>query len=164
LLAGVYDLPIFAGWVAITAVIGLAVQKLGLAPTSAIGWDVYAWSTLVAPCALTLAGFESSRWQASPGKRRQGLVVTDTAGQPLTRGRALLRAAIKLSPWQMAHTAVFQMYAGSQSPIFWALSILAQVIVLASVAAVLWGREGRAFHDRIAGTRVVVSPTNKSLS
>jgi uncharacterized RDD family membrane protein YckC len=46
--------------------------------------------------ALYYTAFESSRWQASPGKRMLGLYVTDLRGQRLTLGRAAARAFGKL--------------------------------------------------------------------
>ncbi|MET4677892.1 MULTISPECIES: RDD family protein [unclassified Luteibacter] len=40
--------------------------------------------------------FESSKWQATPGKMACGIRVTDTAGQRLTLGRAAARNAVRL--------------------------------------------------------------------
>ena len=40
---------------------------------------------------LYFAGFESSRFQATPGKRWSGVMVTDIAGQRLSFGRATIR-------------------------------------------------------------------------
>lgn len=40
--------------------------------------------------------FESSKWQATPGKLACGIHVTDTAGQRLTLGRAAARNAVRL--------------------------------------------------------------------
>jgi uncharacterized RDD family membrane protein YckC len=69
--------------------------------------DLLAFVTLVAPVGLYFTLFESSHHQATPGKRRMRLQVTNLAGGRLSRGRALVRAAVKLLPWQVAHTSIF---------------------------------------------------------
>jgi uncharacterized RDD family membrane protein YckC/predicted DNA-binding WGR domain protein len=45
------------------------------------------------------AWFESSEWQATPGKRAMGIIVTDADGERLSFGRALMRSAAKLGVW-----------------------------------------------------------------
>ncbi len=42
------------------------------------------------------AGMESSRWQATPGKRLLGVSVTDMNGNRLSFGRALVRLFLKI--------------------------------------------------------------------
>ena len=42
------------------------------------------------------AGMESSRWQATPGKKLVGLSVTDMNGKRISIGRALLRLFLKV--------------------------------------------------------------------
>lgn len=44
-------------------------------------------------------GFESSRWQATPGKRALGLVVTSTDGKKITIGHALQRFLASSLSW-----------------------------------------------------------------
>lgn len=44
-------------------------------------------------------GFESSRWQATPGKRAMGLVVTSVGGGKLTTGHALQRFLASSLSW-----------------------------------------------------------------
>ena len=77
--------------------------------------------------ALYFIGFEASRWQATPGKRSLGLVVSDPQGRRLPAGRVALR-----------------FFAGS-------LSWLTLNIGHAMAA---WRQDGRTLHDLIAGSRV----------
>ncbi len=48
---------------------------------------------------LWSVGFESSRWQATPGKRALGLVVTDVGGRGLKTGHALQRYLASSLSW-----------------------------------------------------------------
>ena len=70
---------------------------------------------------------ESSRWQASPGKRLLGLRVTDLAGQRLGPGRTALRFLSGILSWltfNLGH------------------------------ALAAWTPDKRALHDYLAGARV----------
>lgn len=81
-----------------------------------VGWPLY------------FALFESSAWQATPGKRALGLVVTDRDGARPGFGRALGR-----------HVAALANYASLM--VGWLLVAL--------------DRDKRGLHDHLAGTRVV---------
>ncbi|MDH5551416.1 MAG: hypothetical protein OEZ42_16150, partial [Gemmatimonadota bacterium] len=58
-------------------------------------------------------------------------------------------------PWQMAHTAVIQLFAGSTATGYIVLSIAAQTLVVASILTMVVDSQHRALHDLIAGTQVV---------
>jgi len=66
---------------------------------------------------------------------------------------------VKFLPWQLAHTAVFHLAGGSTSLAFLALSIGAQVLVVASVLVMAIDARHRALHDWVAGTRVMEEST-----
>lgn len=88
-------------------------------------------AALVVLAAAWFIGFESSRWQASPGKRLFGLRVTDVEG-----GRC--------GPARIAG----RFFAGAPSWLFLHLGH-----VLAG-----WTRDKRALHDMISRTRVELAP------
>lgn len=155
LVAAGLDLRIVMGWVAFSGVIGGVLRLLDLDFETAAGWDVYAFATLVLPVVGTCAVMEASPRQSTPGKRRFGLIVVGTDGKRVTANRSLARSAVKFAPWQMAHTAVFQLVMGSTAPGYLVLSIAAQVLVVASIITLALDRRHRSFHDLIAGTRVV---------
>ena len=88
-------------------------------------------AVVMAVAAVWFIASESSRWQASPGKRLLGLRITDVHGQPCRRGRIALR-----------------FFAGIPS---WVLLNLGHAL-----AGVTPGK--RALHDYLAGTRVELAP------
>jgi len=91
-------------------------------------------ATLAALVALAAAWFiagESSRWQASPGKRVFGLRVTDAQGERCGPGRIALRFIAGAPSWLFLHLG--HAMAG-------------------------WTRDKRALHDLLAGTRVELAP------
>lgn len=87
-------------------------------------------ASLFAACVLALyfIAFESSRWQATPGKRVLGICVQSVAGGPLG----------------LAHTAM-RFFAGSLS---WLSLNLGHALAA-------WRHDGRALHDLLSGARVV---------
>jgi uncharacterized RDD family membrane protein YckC len=153
--AAAIDLSIVVGWAAFSGAVGGVLRLLDLDFHTPTAWDMYAFATLVAPVAVTSALLEASPRQATPGKRRLGLVVVDVEGRRLNRTRSLARSAVKFVPWQMSHTAVFQLLAGSTAAGYIVLSIAAQTLVVASIATMALDSQHRALHDLIARTRVV---------
>lgn len=86
---------------------------------------------LFAVAAVWFIGFESSRWQASPGKRLLGLRVTDLAGARCGPGRIALRFVAGVPSWLALHVGH---------------------------ALAAWTPGKRALHDYLAGTRVELAP------
>jgi len=155
LQAAAFDFPIIVGWLVLAGAIGALLRLLDLGFDTAAAWDVFALVTVVLPVLLTFAIVEASPSQATPGKRRLSLAVVDRDGARLTRGRSLARSAIKFAPWQMAHTAVFQLLAGNTAVGYGVLAVVAQVLVVASIVTMAIDARHRSFHDLIAGTQVV---------
>lgn len=149
------NLVVIAAWAGLAGVLGLIGRLLGVRFTSAPAADTFAFVTLVLPVIVTLAVQESSPRQATFGKRRVNIYVVDRAGMRLTRVRSLGRSIAKFAPWQLAHTAVFNLTAGSTGTVLLVMSITAQALVVTSVVAMTLDRQHRALHDWIAGTRVV---------
>lgn len=82
------------------------------------------------------AGFESTRWQASPGKRALGLQVTDLQGARLWPGRALWRQLASAASW-------FSLNLGH--------------------AMIGFGPRHQALHDLLSKTRIVHSNADTRL-
>ena len=78
---------------------------------------------------------ESSRWQASPGKRLLGLRVTDLAGQRLGPGRTALRFLSGILSWLTLNLGH---------------------------ALAAWTPDKRALHDYLAGARVERLPDSQA--
>lgn len=88
-------------------------------------------AVIVALSALWFIGFEASPWQASPGKRLAGLRVTTGDGGRPGAARIALRFIAGAPSWLLLHLG--HALAG-------------------------WRKDGRALHDILAGTRVVLEP------
>jgi uncharacterized RDD family membrane protein YckC len=94
-------------------------------------WLLLALAAIVfAIAALWFIGFESSRWQATPGKRLLGLKVTGLDGGRPPPWRIALRFVAGVPSWMFLHLG--HAMAG-------------------------WNREKRALHDFVAGTRVLLA-------
>lgn len=102
---------------------GLVVELLWLALAVSL--------VLFAVAAAWFISFESSRWQASPGKRLLGLRVTDVHGARCGPGRIALRFVAGIPSW-------FALHLGH--------------------ALAAWSPGKRALHDYLAGTRVELAP------
>jgi uncharacterized RDD family membrane protein YckC len=136
----------------------------------AFGIDLFRWrpnpvsgqllglSTLTIPVLLYFAGFEASRWQATPGKRLMHLRVAAN-GSRASLPRTLARAGIKLLPWEISHTILWRIpgwLEGRGQPSTLQLLGFGCVgaVCLFYVASLFVG-SGRTAYDRLTGTRVV---------
>lgn len=122
--------------------------------------DLVAFATLVLPVIVVFALAESSRHQASWGKRFLRLrVVTASGGRP-SRPQALVRSALKFLPWQLSHTCLFHIpgwpLAVETIPA-WTVAGFALVWGLVAVYALslLLPPTHRTPYDRASGTCVV---------
>lgn len=70
--------------------------------------ELMAFLLLVLPILLYFALCEASHWQASWGKRKMGLIVTDVHGKRLGLGRSLARSLLKLIPWELTHACLWR--------------------------------------------------------
>lgn len=102
---------------------------------------------------------ESGPASATGGKRRQQLVVRDhRTGCPPSTGATLLRNTVKiLVPWQLGHIATITGITGGfdrNRPLTLVTTVASYGLIAAALATVALG-DGRALHDRVAGTVVV---------
>lgn len=151
------DFLILAGYGLILALVAVVIirttgweQRLN----SAIAGDILAFVTLVLPVILYFSFQEGSSRQATIGKRRMGLKVIDSQGNRMSFGRALLRSVLKFLPWQLAHTAIFQIRYGNDSGNIFGLSIVAQLLVIIYLLSIWLDKQRRAPYDFLAGSRV----------
>ena len=121
--------------------------------------------TMTVPFTLYFALSESSAMRASLGKRVLGLVVSRETGGRLSFGSALLRNAVKFTPWEFGHTVVWQgVFSGEGGFPAWVWG----PVFIAFVGPVWWLvaliRTGRTPYDRWAFARVAISavPENRS--
>lgn len=150
--------------------IAVATVPLGLLARQT-GWSDHRGFVLAAsaipPTIATLlaARRESSSSGATSGKRRYGLQVQGQHGEALSFGRALLRNGLKIAlPWQLGHTvAVGAAFGGfdDNDPLTIAAAVATCPLLAIMVGSVALG-EGRALHDRITGSKVVLKEIPQS--
>jgi uncharacterized RDD family membrane protein YckC len=147
----------YAVFLAVVATILFRMISAGRVMDSAWTRDGVAFFTLILPTILYFSLQESSSRQATYGKRKMGLKVIDRKGRRLSAGRALLRSGLKFLPWQMAHTAVFQIWDGNTSAFLFAVSLLAQIMVILFVLTLMMNKQHRTLYDRLAGSAVIMA-------
>lgn len=117
-----------------------------------------AFVTLTAPVVLYFAISESSRRQATLGKRVVGMRVVSRSGRRLKFRRSLLRSAVKFAPWELAHVAIWH---SPGRPFVDEPSLLAWIVHGAALGLATWftlslfTHSRRTPYDRLAKCRVV---------
>ena len=115
------------------------------------------------PVMLYFALFESSEWQATPGKRRVGLRVVTESGQRIGRPRALGRIILKFLPWEIAHTSIWHTPGWPQHAQPTQLNLVGYLAVYALlgvyIVTLLTSRTRQTLYDRLTRTRVVYAPS-----
>lgn len=157
------DWLVFALYLAALGILSLAGLQDGLEQVfpglfqNPIAFDSLAFITVILPFTICSALLEHSSWQGTPGKRILKIRVVTMTGGKLSFSQSLLRSGLKFLPWQLAHTAVFQILLGPASlqALFLGLSILAQCLVAANVIAALLNKRHQSFYDRISSTWVI---------
>lgn len=165
LLAFVLDYLILGGYLLLLLWVGVSLigaipgfsERVGAQPL--LG-QLLGFVTVTLPVSLYFALSEASPRQATWGKRRLHLQVSDTAGARLSLPRALLRTALKFISWELAHTCIWQLSAGASepSPLILYGFILVWVLVGANLLSLLLTPRRQALYDLLAGTQVTHLP------
>ncbi len=163
LLAFLVDYGVMAFFVAVLSVAGFAIRsQLDVTPSAPtfqqkLLAQALVFAMVILPIMLYFAVSESSRWQATIGKRVLRLQVTDDHGGRPSLLRTLLRAAVKFAPWELAHTGVLHVpgtpFVSEPGAFSWGTWIAALLLALWWFASI-WLGDGRTPYDRIAGTVV----------
>ena len=144
---------VVASQLAVRAVLGARMPPLATGP------QIEAWvlMTVSLPVWAYFSQSESSRWQATLAKRLLGLRVTTLDGRRLGFGRALLRTAFKLAPWELTHITLLLPTAIWDSPnaefrpgLLLVYGLLTVYLLCAALTPLR-----QAPHDLVARTRVV---------
>ena len=158
------DYLVIALYIALLAAVSTVVRTalgLGLEPPSTtrdrLLGHALGFAVLTLPVLLYFALTEWSGAQATVGKRVLRLRVTDAHGKRIGFGQSLLRSAVKLAPWEIAHAALWHTRGWPIDPqptaLNWTGWILSLLLVGSYVVALFVGTR-RPPYDRIAGTRV----------
>ena len=118
----------------------------------------FAFLSLTLPVILYFSVMECGDPSASLGKRLRGLQVTGPDGGRPGFARALLRNAVKFTPWELAHAAIWYVpgrpFIDPMPPANLAVCGLAIGLALLWATSLL-SASGRTPYDRLTGTRVV---------
>ena len=130
-------------------------------PEDPVLGDLIAFITLVLPVALYFTLQESSPRQATWGKRKAGIRVVDANGGTLSRKRAFVRSLVKLLPWQIAHTCIFQvggfaLTSVQPTPLETLGFMLVYLLVGIYAASALISKQHLTPYDWVAGSYVIV--------
>jgi uncharacterized RDD family membrane protein YckC len=125
-------------------------------------WQLHLWvfATATIPFLLYFATTITSRRQATLAMRWLGLRVVDLGGGRLSLGRAMLRSAILLVPFELNHTVMFHLSPGAGregGPIVVAAIAAVWILILLFLGSAIVSPLGQSIHDRVAGTRVIRS-------
>jgi uncharacterized RDD family membrane protein YckC len=109
------------------------------------------------PVTLYFGLSEASCRQATWGKRRTGLMVTDLVGMRLSLLRSIGRTVLKFIPWELAHACIWQISFAREksSAIYVAGFATVWLIIGANVVSLLVSPTRQTLYDRLAGTLVV---------
>ena len=157
--ASLWDYLAILGWLAVLTAMGFAVRSVlpatGEPTYPALAADAVALLATVLPVWAWLTLTEAGPAQGSWGKRRAGLRVASADGHDVSWGRAAIRNAVKLAPWQLAHVTVARIILDADAPVTIAVTYALSLLVPVVSIAMAWRDPlHRALHDRIAGTRV----------
>src|SRR5262245_27310055 len=122
--------------------------------------ELTAFAVLVVPVLLYFALFESSRWQATWGKRVCRLRVRTVKGAPVSFPRALARNALKLVPWELTHACLWRIpgwpFAPETPPLWINVGLILVWVIVANYAlSLVTSRTGQTLYDRLAGVQVL---------
>ena len=165
LLAFALDYIVISAYLVVLVIVGVVVARTPAGPgfralfANPNSAEATAFLLLVVPVLLYFALFESSRWQATWGKRALRMRVTTTGGAPVSFLRALWRNALKLLPWELTHACLWRIPGwpfDPQTPPLWINIglILVWVIVVVYLLSLVLSRTGQTLYDRLAGVRV----------
>ncbi|MEU8249314.1 RDD family protein [Nonomuraea sp. NPDC048916] len=153
-----WDYLLIVGWLALLA----GAYLLGLGPVGRLTGaplvvaDLVITGLTVLPVWAYLVVTEAGTAQATWGKRRARLIVTAAGGGRAGPVRIMIRNAVKLLPWELAHLAVLRFWTlEGDSVVAVPALVLCYALVGVTVALMLLRRDRAALHDLVAGTRVV---------
>jgi uncharacterized RDD family membrane protein YckC len=168
LLAFALDYIIISAYLVVLVILGVVIARTPAGPGFRALFDdpnsaeATAFLLLVVPVLLYFAIFESSRWQATWGKRVLKLRAETTSGERAGFLRALWRNALKLLPWELTHACLWRIPGwpfDPQTPPLWINIglILVWVIVVVYVVSLLFSRTGQTLYDHLAGMRIALA-------
>src|SRR5689334_20748515 len=150
----------YLGLLTLVGVLGRIVVALPTdiaTPAGRVVAQLVIFAVLTVPVTVWFAGWEATPGGATPGKRLLGLQVLTTSGDRLPWPRSLVRTALKFTiPWELAHTAVWNMldWPGDRGAAVNTLLLSVANAAIAVDLVSLFTGSRRTPYDRITGTFV----------
>lgn len=134
-------------------------RKLFANPNSS---ELTSFLLLVLPVILYFALSESSLWQATWGKRKMGIRVTNLHETRLSLPWSLLRSFIQFLPWELAHACLWRIPGWPSAPktpppIISAGLVFVWILVAAYLISMFTSKTHQTLYDRLVGAFVVVA-------
>jgi uncharacterized RDD family membrane protein YckC len=163
------DYFIILVWMGIVGIVGFIFSRFTggypdyLGAFGPFGTQALFFLILTLPIGLYIFITESGAEQATFGKQKVAIKVVNDRGDPPSRSSIATRTIVKLLPWEVSHTLVWQMQYVSykegydaEVPAWIIIGLcMAMAAVLVYVAMIAIRRDGKAPHDIVAGTEVV---------
>lgn len=125
------------------------------------GAELIGFVSLTLPVVLYFALFEASAKRATIGKRALRIAVVDVHGRRLSRTRALIREAVRFTPWELSHALIWRVaispLRGSAPPWLIAGFAVVYALVLVYLVSLFIGPRHRTLYDLLAGSVVIRS-------
>jgi uncharacterized RDD family membrane protein YckC len=135
---------------------GWSIRRRGVAdgPPPALYSSLARWFSAPTWAAMIAADATSGR---TPGKRITGVRAVGPDGRHPTVPRAVVRTAVKLVPWELAHLGLFRLARRTpwDTPASRVVTGTANALLVVWLSATIRSRGARGPHDVVAGTRVV---------
>jgi uncharacterized RDD family membrane protein YckC len=132
---------------------------------SAISGQAWGFLLMTLPVTLYFGLMESSPRQATWGKTKTRLIVVGPHGVRLNRGRAIVRAALKFVPWELAHFTLWQSLiwqdgaiigqADELTPTMAVTTSALWLLIAVNVLSLVLSPTRQTLYDRIAGAFVM---------
>jgi uncharacterized RDD family membrane protein YckC len=165
------DYLVNLAWMAILGVLSLMMYLLMdgypdfLGSLGSAGSQLLFFVLLTLPVGVYLYLTESGSRHATCGKAVSSLTVIDVNGDAPSHKQASTRTVVKLLPWEVAHSFIWQMQyefyleGPDATPPAWVLGGLnaAMLMLVIYTGMVYFRRDGRGPHDIVARTRVTTT-------
>ena len=125
--------------------------------TDRVRAQLTAFLLITLPVALYFAINESSNRQATSGKQRMKLIVTDVDGERISFWRALARTFLKFIPWELSHTLIWELSFSPQTAnvlVYYGFGFVYLLVGL-NIASLLLTKTHQTIYDLLTKTYVV---------
>ncbi|GGD59670.1 RDD family protein [Paenibacillus nasutitermitis] len=154
--AFLWDYLMIAGYIIVLVGISFVARPLlvPLFTTNPLQAEFTGFLFITLPVYLYFALCEGSKFHATWGKRKMGIVVTGNNGQSIGLCTSLFRSALKFMPWELAHFTIWHMviHSGYADSVIYSLLAAVYGLVLIYLISPLWSKNKQTVYDFLAGT------------